>query len=89
MSEQEQNRKINELKRELLRMHEDLKTLKSDVEPDGHISQGFEKLEEDIESFKKDTRKRFDALSHLVNRVLARQEVMLQRLTKIDDLPEE
>ena len=85
MTEQDQNRKINELRRLIQQNREDINTALRDVEPGGHISQGFERLERDIDSL----HRRFDVLSSQVNRVLARQEVMLQALTKIDDLPEE
>lgn len=77
MPEQEQNKKINEIKRNLLRRQEDLNALKNDVEPEGHISQGFERLEQELEHFKRETNRRFDSLSHQINRVLARQEVRL------------
>lgn len=87
MSEQ-QNRKINELRRLVQQNREDISTLLRDVEPSGHISQGFERIDDEIERLRRETNKRFDTLSSQVNRVLARQDVMLQALTKVD-VPEE
>ena len=85
MSRVEQNRQLNELKREVQRLNERLRALELDVEPGGHISEGFERLEADNERIFR----QLDQLSHQVNLVLARQEVMLEALTKISDLPDE
>ncbi len=92
----EANRKINELKREMQRAYEEIKTLKIDVEPGGHISQGFDRISEDIDELrnevsqlKKEVRQNYHQLSHQINQILARQEVMLEAFTKISDLPEE
>ncbi|MDR9404130.1 MAG: hypothetical protein RI580_11895, partial [Halothece sp. Uz-M2-17] len=89
-------RKINELKREMQRLYEEVKTLKIDVEPGGHISEGFDHLSEDMDQlrsdlsqFKSEMRKEYHQLSHQINQVLARQEVMLEAFTKLSDLPEE
>ena len=85
----EANRKINELKREMQRAYEEIKTLKIDVEPGGHISQGFDRLSEDVDRLRDEVRKNYYQHSHQINQVLARQEVILEALTKISDLPEE
>ena len=106
------NRKINELRREMQRLYEEVKTLKVDIEPGGqrlrlpkqkapaltvgHISEGFDRLSEDMDhlrndlnQFKSEMRKEYHQLSHQINQVLARQEVMLEAFTKLSDLPEE
>lgn len=90
------NKKINELKREMQRLYEDVKALKVDIEPGGHITEGFDHLSEDIDSLreelselKSEVRKNYHQHSHQINQVLARQEVMLEAFTKISDLPEE
>ena len=75
------NRKINELKREMQRLYEEVKTLKIDVEPGGHISEGFDHLSEDIDRLRDEVRKNHYQLSHQINQVLARQEVMLEAFT--------
>lgn len=85
----EANRQLNELKREMLRVTERLKTLEVDVEPGGHISQGFEVLSRDIDELRAEVRRNHQQLSHQISQVLARQEVMLEAFTKISDLPEE
>lgn len=82
----EQNKKINELKREVIRINERLRALELDVEPDGHISASFDAFTRDLEEFQSQTNRRFDTLSHQVNLVLARQQVMLEAFTKITDL---
>jgi uncharacterized coiled-coil DUF342 family protein len=88
----ERNQKINELKREMERLSEEVKTLKIDIEPEGHISQGFDRLSEDMDrlrdevnQLKSEFRKDYYQLSHKINQVLARQEVMLEAFTKISD----
>lgn len=90
------NRRLNELRREVQRANERLKNLELDVEPGGHISQGFEVLSRDIDELGSEVRRnhqqfshQINQLSHQINRVLARQEVMLEAFTKISDLPEE
>ncbi|AFZ43335.1 hypothetical protein PCC7418_1129 [Halothece sp. PCC 7418] len=94
------NRKINELKREMQRLYEEVKTLKIDVAYSavrrrslrmtvGHISEGFDHLSEDIDRLRDEVRKNHYQLSHQINQVLARQEVMLEAFTKLSDLPEE
>jgi uncharacterized coiled-coil DUF342 family protein len=89
MSEQEQNRKINEINREIRRLTEKVRSLQLDMEPEGHITMGFNRLSEDIDRIENGLNRRIDALSHQINQVLAKQEVMLEALTKINDLPEE
>ncbi|QDZ40094.1 hypothetical protein FRE64_09150 [Euhalothece natronophila Z-M001] len=83
------NKKINELKREMQRLYEDVKALKVDIEPGGHVSEGFDRLSEDIDNLRDEVRKNYYQHSHQINQVLARQEVMLEAFTKISDLPEE
>ena len=92
MSETERNRQINLLKREVQRLDERLRALELDVEPGGHISEAFDRLSREIDEIKTglgETNKRLDAMSHQMNSLLARQEVMLEMLTHISDLPEE
>lgn len=55
----------------------------------GHISEGFDHLSEDIDRLRDEVRKNHYQLSHQINQVLARQEVMLEAFTKLSDLPEE
>lgn len=96
MSENDQNRQINALKREVQRLSERLRTLELDIEPEGRISEGFERLSQDIDTLRDEiktlrdeTHRRFDTLTHSMNTLLARQEVMLEMITRIGDLPEE
>lgn len=78
------------------RLSEEVKNLKIDVEPGGHISEGFDglsdefdKLREEVSQLKGEVRSNYYQLSHKINQVLARQEVMLEAFTKLSDLPEE
>jgi prefoldin subunit 5 len=92
MNETERNRQINFLKREVQRLDERLRALELDVEPGGHISEAFDRLSREIDEVKEElgkTNKRLDTMSHQMNTLLARQEVMLEMMTRISDLPEE
>ena len=93
MSEQEQ-KKINELDCRTTKV-EKIKTLNIDLEPDG-ISEAFDHLEDSMESqfsqvneqFKQ-IRKNQDRIRHELSDVRGGIEAILQRLTKVDDLPED
>lgn len=96
MSEQEQNKKINEIRRQLAQAVERIKALELDMEPGGHITMGFDRLSNDIDDLERKLdesvdrlERKLDVMSNQINRVLARQEVMLEAITKINDLPEE
>ena len=85
----EQNKKINELDRRLTRLEIKMQAHNQDLEPDGRISEAFEHLEQSMESEFKHTRKSMDRLRHELSEVKGGIEAILQRLTKVDDLPEE
>lgn len=96
MSEQEQNKKINQHSRRIARVEEEVKTLKLDVEPQGRISNAFEAIEEDLDDIKSSIRKLDQRLTKLDQRVIhnhnqlsAKIDVILQYITGISDLPEE
>ena len=80
--EQEQNKRINELHRDMERVRQELHGLKADMEPDGHISD-IGNLSEDIDSLERKVDKIYERLSHQINQLAGRQEVMLQMLTRI------
>lgn len=57
-----------------------------DVEPQGHISEGIDLLSREIDEVKEElgqTNRRLDTMSHQMNTLLARQEVMLEMMTRI------
>lgn len=56
MSEAEQNWEINALKRETKRLNERLRSLELDIEPQGCISQGFDRLSQDIDELQREVR---------------------------------
>jgi septal ring factor EnvC (AmiA/AmiB activator) len=96
MTEQEQNKKINELDRRLTRIEKEIKTLNIDLEPDGRISEAFDHMENAMDSqfalvnenFKQ-VRKTQDKIRHELADIKGSMEAILQRLTRVDDLPEE
>lgn len=88
-NEQEQNKKINELDRRLTRIETQMTTLQLDLEPDGRVSESFEHLETSIDAQFKEVRKNQDRLRHDLSSIKGSVEAILQRLTKVDDLPEE
>ncbi len=96
MSELEQNKKINQLKRQMISAFERIKTLEIDVEPDGRISQAFSVLSDHIDEQFVQVNHRFnnlesrlDRLEHQMSQMNGKMEIMLQYITGIDDLPEE
>ena len=96
MSEQEQNKYINQLRRQLTNAAERIKTLELDIEPDGRISQAFTVLEDHIDTHFDRVESRFDRLEsrldrmeHQFNQLQAKLEVVLDAIAGIGDLPEE
>lgn len=96
MSEQEQNKYINQLRRQLASAVERIKTLELDVEPDGRISQAFTVLESHMDTRFDNIDTRFDRLEtrldrmeHQFNQLQAKLEIVLDAITGIGDLPEE
>ena len=93
MSEQEKNRYINQLRRQLTNAAERIKTLELDIEPDGRISQAFTVLEDHIDTHFDRVESRFDRLEsrldrmeHQFNQLQAKLEVVLDAITGIGDL---
>ena len=96
MSEQDQNKRINQLRRQLANAVERIKTLELDIEPQGRISEAFSVLEQQIdENFAQVERRfdridsRLDRMEHQFNRLQGKLEVILDALTGIGDLPED
>lgn len=96
MSDREQNKRINQLRRQLANAAERIKTLELDMEPDGRISEAFaaikNRMDEQFEIV--DTRfdrldSRFDRLEHQFNRLQAKMEIILEAITGLGDLPED
>ncbi len=54
-----------------------IKTIELDVEPDGRISEGFERLSQDIDSIEK----RLDRIEHGQNQIKASLDVILRHIT--------
>lgn len=88
MSEQEQNKKINEHNRRITRLEEEVKTLKRDVEPQGWISNAFDAVEGDLDEIQTSIRKLEQQVNHNHNQLSAKLEIILEHLTGIADLPE-
>jgi hypothetical protein len=73
--------RLNRIEQQLIDIDQRLKTLELDMEPDGRISEGFEYLSNDIDSFREETRHRLDRLEHGQNRMIASLDSILKRLT--------
>jgi archaellum component FlaC len=88
MSEQEQNKRINEHNRRITRLEEEVKTLKRDAEPQGWISNAFDAVEEDLDEIKTSIKKLEQQVNHNHNQLSAKLEIILEHITGIGDLPE-
>lgn len=89
MSEAEQNKYINQLRRQLVNAVERIKTLELDLEPEGRITEVFDAMERHIDEKFAAIDKRFDRLEHQFNRLQAKIEVVLEAITGLGDLPED
>ncbi|MBE9204757.1 hypothetical protein IQ218_16615 [Synechocystis salina LEGE 06099] len=96
MSEHEQNKYINQLRRQLVNVMERIKTLELDIEPDGRISEAFSVMEKHMDArFDQfDIRfdhleSRLDRMDHQFNQLQAKLTIILDAITGIGDLPEE
>lgn len=92
----EQNKRINQLRRQLANAIERLKMLELDVAPDGRISEAFSVLEEHMGSRFDQMDARFDRIEarlermeHQFNRLQGKMEVILEAITGLGDLPED
>ena len=92
MTEQEQNKKLNQHQRLITNLRERLKSIEADVEPDGRISIAFDAIEDHLdrqdEKFREHD-KRFDRLEHKSNQLASKLDIIIEHLTNINDLPEE
>ena len=89
MSESEQNKRINQVRRQLLNAVERIKILELDIEPEGRISEAFSVLEQHLDSRFDRIESRLDRMEHQFNRLQAKIEVILDAITGITDLPED
>lgn len=100
MSDREQNKRINELRRQLSIAAEKIKTLELDMEPEGRISEGFTALENHMDEnfaqinsrldrMERQSNSRFDKMQHQFNQLQAKLEVVLEAITRVNDLPED
>lgn len=89
MSQAQQNKYINQLRRQLVNAVERIKTLELDLEPEGRITAAFDAMEQHIDDKFAAIDKRFDRLEHQFNRLQAKIEVVLEAITGLGDLPED
>lgn len=89
MTDKEQNKRINQLRRQLTTMAERVKTLELDVEPEGRISEAFTALEKHIDDNFSQVNRRLDRMEHKFNQLQSKLEVVLDFITGINDLPED
>jgi archaellum component FlaC len=81
MSEQEQNKSLNQHQRLINNLRERLNTIEVDIEPDGPISEAFELIEQHLERHDK----RFDRLEHKVNQLGSKLDIIIEHLTSINN----
>ncbi|NJL82486.1 MAG: hypothetical protein HC890_05120 [Chloroflexaceae bacterium] len=65
----ETNRRLNELKRQMLRVQEQIKNLELDVEPGSHISRAFAALVRDIDDSRTESRRNYQQLFQQINQL--------------------
>ena len=73
--------RLTQIEQQLILFEQRLKTLEMDVEPEGRISEGFEYLSRDIDSFRDETRKRLDRLEHGQNQIRASLDIIVRHIT--------
>ena len=91
-----QNKKINELTRRVGRVEENMETLRHAIEPDGWISQAFDKVEEHLtehdrrfDRLEQKMNKNFLEINHNFAELRSSLSHIIEHLTKLSDLPEE
>ena len=89
MSEAEQNKYINQLRRQLVNAVERIKTLELDLEPEGRITEAFDAMERPMAEKFAAIDKRCERLEHQFNRLQAKIEVVLEAITGLGDLLED
>lgn len=85
MTEQEQNKKINELNRRVAKLEAAVKSNNLDLEPSGRISNAFDQIEDHLD----DHDKKLDKLQYDLNQANGKLDAILDRLTGLSDLPDE
>jgi hypothetical protein len=80
--------RLNRIEQQLVNIEQRLKTLELDIEPDGRISEGFQYLSDDLDSFREEVSnkftqvyKRLERLEHGQNRMIASLDVIVKKLT--------
>lgn len=81
----EQNKRINELTRRVSRLEQAVPSLEKAIEPEGWISQAFEKVEEHLT----EQDNKITGIQYRLDRMDGKLEVILEHLTRLSDLPEE
>ncbi len=84
MTEQEQNKKINELNRRVVKLESMVKRIDLGLEPSGRISNSSDAVEEHLDEHDK----KLDRLQYDLNQANAKLDVILDRPTGLSDLPE-
>ena len=73
--------KLAKIEQRLTELEKKFKTFELDLEPEGRISESFEYLSGDLDSFRNETRKRLDRLEHGQNQIKASLDIILRHLT--------
>jgi prefoldin subunit 5 len=85
----EQNRRINELTRKVGKLEISMNTLEQAIEPQGWISQAFEKVEEHLDEQDRKINRLEQNMNHNIAELRSSLNHIIDHLTKISDLPEE
>ncbi|NEP08986.1 MAG: hypothetical protein F6K14_01790 [Symploca sp. SIO2C1] len=84
-----QNRRINELTRKFGKLEMSINTLEQAIEPQGWISQAFEKVEEHLDEQDRKINRLEQNMNHNFAELRSSLNHIIDHLTKISDLPEE
>lgn len=79
MSETEQNKRINQFRRQLANAVERIKTLELDLEPEGRITEAFSVLENHMDSKFEQMDSKFDQIDSRFNQIDSRLDRMEQQ----------
>lgn len=73
--------RLQQIEQRLALIEQRIKVLEIEMEPEGRISEGFEYLSDDIDSFREETRKRLTRLEPGQNQIKASLDVILRHIT--------
>ena len=92
MSEQEQNKRINQHQRLIINLRERLKNVETDVEPEGRIDNAFEAMENHLDDVEQrlskrldEHEKKLDRLQHKMTQLGSKLDIIIEHLTGVNN----